>query len=608
MKFKSLVCSSMLLCLVAQDTIEARWFSWSRLSPIVKAVKNVCFTHKKKFIAGGAVLAAAVVAYKKPSLLRRTLRFLSYPFRRAYDWIGSEEPDVSAQVPAAGIPAPAAPVSVNVVPPPAVAVAIPVAAAPAQPELPLQGHAGVHTAVPTWDTGIPLDDKPAQDWWTHDQVIEPRRGFFDDVVGQSEETFRAKCVWNLRHLFVPRHRDRWILEYPRRAALFSGVNDGSMTGIFSLRDLKERMGDVRPPRTRPYFSVLVYDPYLPWETDIRYLQSIPQNKDAVFQLASTFFGPLEGGMVQEEAILGNMFPHAVQGEEASAAVAGSTIWRKYIMPGTPLYLLEHLRDKFPIFHDSKNRVAVDRAKVSAYTHTPGDEDRVSVFIQDNAVVTSGYGDVEAQDHKGEGRQQRLEVYTHPDGTVNQGRSQTVSHVLTSALNLRNYWHQGQIDEHAAAAAQMLLNASYQATNAAVVTARKNRLYLTMEGGGAFANPVAWIGQAIAQPECLDTIRAHGLQVTAIYHPDKIRPDAKVARNPETDRQFFDSLLTAYDRVNGTRLHGNPALQGLIGQYLDMAYQFKQNPENPALENALHRAAQQLNSRLMWQPYAGRYQD
>ena len=60
-----------------------------------------------------------------------------------------------------------------------------------------------------------------------------------------------------------------------------------------------------------------------------------------------------------------------------------------------------------------------KTKVHAYTHAPGDEDRVSVFIQDNAVVTSGYGDVEAQDHKGEGRQQRLEVYTHPNTDVDQ---------------------------------------------------------------------------------------------------------------------------------------------------------------------------------------------
>ena len=92
---------------------------WSRLSPIVKALKNVCFTHKKKIITGVAIVAAAVVTYKKSSLLRRTLlrptlRFLSYPFRKAYDWIGSEEPgawdwigheepDPSAEVPAAPI-------------------------------------------------------------------------------------------------------------------------------------------------------------------------------------------------------------------------------------------------------------------------------------------------------------------------------------------------------------------------------------------------------------------------------------------------------------------------------------------------------------------------
>lgn len=602
MRIKKIACLIILSAATCFSSMEAAWFSWNQFSTILKSAQRFCYSHKKPLMIAGTAAAIITVICRHPKFLDQPLHGIANLFKRMYRAMRPihTTPPIAPALPAAPI-APA----VAVAAPPAVAVAMPVVAVPAQPELPLQEHAGVHTAVPTWVTRRPLDAKPAQDWWTHGRVIAPRREFFADVVGQPEEAFRAQHRWSLRNLFVPQDRATWIREFPRRAAIFSGINDRSRTGIISLGKLKTGSSQQQHPGTRPYFSVLVYDPYLPWESDIRYLQSIPQNKDAVFQLASTFFGPLEGGMVQEEALLGNMFPHAVQGEEASAAVAGSTVWRKYIMQDTPHYLLEDLKDKFPIYRDARNRVSVDETRVRAYEYTPAfDEDRVSVFIQDNAVVTSGYGASETQDLKGEGRQQRLEVYTHPNADVDQERSQTVSHVLTSALNLRNYWHQGQIDEHAATAAQMLLNASYQATHAATVTAQKNRLFLTMVGGGAFSNPVAWIGQAIAQPECLDTIRAHGLQVTAIYHPDKIRPDAKVERSPATDRQFFNSLLTAYDRVNGTRLQGDPGIQGLIGQYLDMAYQFKQNPRNPALEYRLHQAAQQLNSILMWQPYTG----
>ena len=106
-------------------------------------------------------------------------------------------------------------------------------------------------------------------------ILAPRREFFADVLGQPEEAFRGLHKWSLRNLFAPLNRAKWIHEFPRRAGtLFSGIGG---TGIRSLGELKAIVAQHRPG-SRPYFSVLVYDPYLPWETDIRYLQSIPQIK------------------------------------------------------------------------------------------------------------------------------------------------------------------------------------------------------------------------------------------------------------------------------------------------------------------------------------------
>jgi hypothetical protein len=151
---------------------------------------------------------------------------------------------------------------------------------------------------------------------------------------------------------------------------------------------------------------------------------------------------------------------------------------------------------------------------------------------------------------------------------------------------------------------MLLDASYQGTYLATAYAGKNRLFLTLMGGGAFANDVSWIGDAIGQQECINTIMRYGLQVTTIYHPDKIRkPGVGPVRNADSDKKLFTSLLVTYDIVNGTHLRSNAFVWGIINRYLDLAYRFQ---NDPTVGKALHEAAQQLNALLMWAPYNGQY--
>jgi hypothetical protein len=267
-------------------------------------------------------------------------------------------------------------------------------------QLQFQHYAGATTPIPTWVTQRFLGTQPEQNWWQRDTTFKPRKFFFNDIVGMSEKDFRDHCEWSRRNLFninmVKGGKTSWLKAFPRRAAIFAGTDDRA-TGIISIRDLKKAPMPARRG-IRPYFSINVFDPYIPWESDIRYLQSIPQNKDAAFQLASTFFGPLEGGIAKKKAYVESMFPSAAQGEEASTSVGGSTIWRKYIMPGTPLYLLHYLQDKLPIIHATRRRpeYAVDTSK---YHHDDGYIDKVQVFIQNNAVTTLGYGANELKGHK-----------------------------------------------------------------------------------------------------------------------------------------------------------------------------------------------------------------
>lgn len=107
MKLKSFVCACLLSGFVASATIEATWFSSVRFMPVVKAVKNVCLMHKKKFIGlGAAAIATAIAAYKRPSLWTKTLNIVSFPFKKLYTWMSGngKSEEVVGQRPSAPEP------------------------------------------------------------------------------------------------------------------------------------------------------------------------------------------------------------------------------------------------------------------------------------------------------------------------------------------------------------------------------------------------------------------------------------------------------------------------------------------------------------------------
>lgn len=455
--------------------------------------------------------------------------------------------------------------------------------------------------TPSWLPGA--SSHIPEHWWSCGPTINPRKNFFYDIMGIDETTFRQICQWNPSNPFTPDNLGMplqdWIAQYPRRAALFSGICNGT-TGIYTVGNLLDRIKtQARSTIVRPYFTVLVYDPTLAWENDIRYLQSVPGNKQAVFQIASTFFGPLEGGMASADSFLGNMFPHAAQGEEASVATAGGTLWRKYMM-GRPYYLLEFLQTRLPVFTDSKGRYALDRNGLTRYRLQENDPKSVSVFIQDDVVVTSGYGSDDGREG-GEGVQQQLPVTTLPGSIqIDTRTTQVVTQVFTSAINVKRYWDQqgrtisGNIKE----AAQMALDASYQGTLAAAVHAHKPRIFLTLMGGGAFANDISWISQAITRDQNCSLIKTFGLQPTVLYSPDKIRQHSRYTRTAQTDKQLFDSLLIFFDNINDTHLAHDQRVNECIAQYLTQSYAFVANPQNDALKESVHKLAQALNHVFM----------
>ncbi|MDP3889397.1 MAG: hypothetical protein Q8Q25_02555 [bacterium] len=381
-----------------------------------------------------------------------------------------------------------------------------------------------------------------------------RKDFFKNVVGMDEPTFRKTFGWDGGKLqkMTPEEYAAWVTDprYPRREA----ISRGEFT-FYTVKDLDKAMvklGGVR----RPSFEIRIYDPRKPELTDIRALQADPANKNAAFQLASTFFGPLEGGMYKWSAELTHMLEAAAQGEEANISAAGAAIWRKYFMPtfaapaGSSLpgyyYLLENLKPTINPIKFGGESFDIDRNTVAKYKYNPNDIKKVGIGLHDNVLVTSGYGPViigkSATDRR-----------PNPNDTQEQiplNKNQTIAQIFTSAYNLVDVRKGGLKDtDPQAQFAQMLLEASYEGTLKAAYVAGRQRVFLTLMGGGAFLNDMKWIANAITKPELVKFIRDTGMQVILLYRPD---PRKQPTRNVDGDIAFLKQMQDLANTINGTR--------------------------------------------------------
>ena len=350
------------------------------------------------------------------------------------------------------------------------------------------------------------------------------------------------------------------------------------------------------PLGRPKLRIRVQDPNNPQGADIRFIQANPTNKDAVFQVASTLWGPLEGGMIMPNAKLDGMLYAPVQGEEASIATAGATIWRKYFMPTynvqfgkTPYYYLLENTGKFNKIVWGQRGPYIDWNALTRYNHNANDINNVSIGFHSDIVVTSGYGQGRAQ----QDQQTRLPIYWNTDGSMDLKRTQIITQVFVAAMNLKGLREKHKLNRQAIQAAQLVLNADYLGTVLAAAYLKKPKVFFTMVGAGSFQNEVSWLYWAIRKTA--DDIQKYGLDVTILYRPDKTRGQTAPPRNATTDATFIKKLVTTKDYIEGTRLQGQT--QNLIDQYTAAIYQYTANPGNLTLKNNASRLAQQLNALL-----------
>lgn len=436
-------------------------------------------------------------------------------------------------------------------------------------------------------------------WLSRDQ-------FFSHLVGMNEQTFRQHFAfergWLNKNLSVealswiqappavrgamPSDLLTWIRAYPNRAALFQGS-----TRLESLNTLNGPFITAKP-LGKPHFSVTFFDPLNPEESDIRSLVTRPENNQAGFQVASTFFGMLEGGMINWNSYLESMLKGAAQGEELSICTAGATIYRKYFAPRQP-YLLEQLPQLPQAFGKHGAYLSID--KVLAYNYQLGDEHKIEVGLHENALVTLG----QAQNPHKKPAPQDLQttVPFHVDlntGLIKAG--QIVNLVSTSAYSLRNLDSRVIQDPRVIKFCQMLLNTSYEATLKTLYTTGHPKVFLTLMGAGAFANEIEWIGNALHCPAIVDCIQKGGLDVHLLYRAD---PN-KAHRSAQKDAQFLYEMLFLADRINGTQLMQHPLMPYLVEQYTTALYDARAAEEKPDTKTAdIKKAfASNLAKRLM----------
>ncbi len=236
-----------------------------------------------------------------------------------------------------------------------------------------------------------------------------------------------------------------------------------------------------------------------FKTDVCNLQADPENRDAVFQLASRFHA-LEGGCAHN-GILNVTAPYgfnamlmgAAQGEYASFSAAPGTIYKIYGY--APINLLEDT----PFGHLINPKASGgSMPHLANVVETVPDENwtkSLKIYLQEHIQVVAG-----GKDAKG-GRQR-------------VPNSQFINQIPVAAFD----WRLGNADkERLREITREMLNGFYEGTLLAAAKHNKSKIYLTAVGGGVFKNDHDLIMKAVANEQTCRIINKYKLQVFLVMH-------------------------------------------------------------------------------------------
>ena len=249
--------------------------------------------------------------------------------------------------------------------------------------------------------------------------------------------------------------------------------------------------------------------------DVRALHRAPENRGALFQVASQFnmlemIGP---DVTPEDGVTGYA-SDATQGPACAMAAGAATIYRNYLVPlGNEIgQTRERQLDGLADLHVA----LAERLRTSPealWTMRNG-----YVLPTPSGLATIGRYLAEANEGALDELRGLLRVGLHADVEVTDGLAPgpTVSQIFCSALPVAYNRHPAAIW---APFARLVLEAAYEATLlAGVLNATRgasNRVLLTRLGGGAFGNADAWIDDALMR--ALRLVKEQDLDVAIVSH-------------------------------------------------------------------------------------------
>jgi len=311
---------------------------------------------------------------------------------------------------------------------------------------------------------------------------------------------------------------------PAGAFSFDSSNSATLTvngqswraGCFetvSIGDLKDRARRAGARATTARARLWVLDGASP-VTDIGALQATTGN--ALFQVASQF-NCLEspGSHVTDVA---DYFFDPTQGPRASISAFPGTLLRHYRAPADGKYFVQQTDGpQIDLLADacgarvSRNGyftgqgLAHPRSTVAALE---ANFDKIQVGVHDDVQVMLGY---------------------NWDGAVEDSEHRRIAQVFTSTVSGGGYGGQRNLGEFFQPASRQLLRAAYLGTILAAVCLGRQRVVLTLIGGGVFQNPISLIWEAIAwaldevQPFLMDSIDVvvNGYNLGSLLNLDKV---------------------------------------------------------------------------------------
>lgn len=346
-----------------------------------------------------------------------------------------------------------------------------------------------------------------------------RTQFVEEIIGVKESIFRRspelvekarRGPRTLHNLATGEEWDMGVLELP------------------TLGSLRESTGSARSDSGFGKLSVLCGTQDL-GKVDVGYLQSLPENDGAVFQVASNFNALELMSKFDDRAMteVGNYVHDRTQGPFASISAAPGLIFRHYY----PFHSPETPPESWRQVYDGR---------------------QLELLGELPLLVRNGYLELQEPDLDRELPLPLFRVAHHRDvqvtfGLVNGGnharvvRLQRVSQVFTATADLActNLEFFRRRPKEVEKLVKTLLRGAYEGTLRAALSSGRHRVFLTLIGGGVFANPPAWMVDTLE--DLLELITETGLSV--VINTYRGIPD----------RDAFDRLVALARRTGGDLL-------------------------------------------------------